>query len=96
MGPLKAFIELAVKDSDLIRLFPFMSHESLRFSRCTGYPYTTDMPIVVPIENGLFEIRTTRFHLLGTGTASEALIIVKAHMPRNMKPATKGTSEDLQ
>jgi len=46
---LKDFIQLAIKDDTLNKLFPFTSLCTLCFSRCTGYPYDTDnLPNVTP------------------------------------------------
>lgn len=97
---LKAFVNLAVRDGMLSKLFPFTSLFTLCFSRCTGYPYTYDTPTVTPIGSSLFtgyqyEVRLPGHNVAGRGSAAEALALVKAHLPPGIKPAVKGTAEDL-
>lgn len=49
---LKEFVDLASKDEILNKLFPFKSHYTLQFSRCTDFPYDTkDLPNVTLIEH---------------------------------------------
>lgn len=46
---LKPFIKLASEDALLSKLFPFTSLYTLRFSRCTAYPFDTEgLPMVTP------------------------------------------------
>ena len=97
---LKAFVDLAIKDEVLSRLFPFTSLFTLCFSRCTGYPYTYDTPTVTPIGKSAFgqrkyEVRMLENQVVGRGSARKALALVKAHLPLGIKPAVKGTAEDL-
>lgn len=92
---LKDFVSLAVKDEILKWLFPFTSLNSLCFSRSTGYPYTNDIPIVIPVTKDIFEVRLHNNKLLGRGTAAEALIVVKQNLPANIGKAVKGTADDL-
>lgn len=47
-------IEAAKRRPELRQLLPFTSHESLCFSRCTGYPYTNDVAHAVPLEDGQY------------------------------------------
>lgn len=91
------FMELAVRDKVIGKLFPFTSLMRLCFSRCTGIPYTGDTPIVIPIPNkiGKFEVRLTDDMIIGRGNASEALKMVKENLPVDIKPAVKGTANDL-
>jgi len=56
---LKEFVSLAINDEILGNLFPFTSHYTLSFSRCTGYPYDFEgLPHIVPkeFENFHFKI----------------------------------------
>lgn len=49
------FVKLAIKDEDLNKLFPFTSLYTLRFSKCTGYPYDSDnLPNVTPKQFQIF------------------------------------------
>lgn len=94
---LKEFVAIAKEDEIIGKLFPFTSLMRLCFSRCTGYPYTNDTPIVIsiPYENGKYEVRFPEDTTIGKGTAKEALEILKNNLPKDIKPAIKGTSEDL-
>lgn len=93
---IKSFVELAVKDKILSKLFPFTSLTTLCFSRCTGYPYTYDTPTVTPIfETDQYLVRNGEGDEIGSGLASEALKIVLSNLPKDIGPAIKGTSESL-
>ena len=97
---LKAFVDLAIRDDVLRRLFPFTSLFTLCFSRCTGYPYTHDTPTVTPLGKRVFgghqyEVRLPGNRIAGRGSAAEALAIVKTNLPPNIKPAVKGTAENV-
>ena len=97
---LKAFVDLAIRDDVLSKLFPFTSRFTLCFSRCTGYPYTYDTPTVTPTGRSLFrgyqyEVRLPGHKVVGRGSAAEALALVKAHLPPGIKPAVKGTAQDV-
>lgn len=94
---LHPFIQIAIEDEILGKLFPFTSLSRLCFSRCTGYPYTYDLPIVCPVwgKDNIFEVRLLDSSLIGTGNAKEALEIIKNIIPTNMGPAVKGTADDL-
>ncbi|WP_299107162.1 DUF6193 family natural product biosynthesis protein [uncultured Tenacibaculum sp.] len=49
---LNPFIQLAIKDHLISKLFPYTSLYTLCFSRCTGYPYDSlDLPNVTPKSN---------------------------------------------
>ncbi|MFC4635354.1 DUF6193 family natural product biosynthesis protein [Dokdonia ponticola] len=91
------FIEIAKQDEIIGKLFPFTSLMRLCFSRCTGYPYTYDIPIVIPIidEKGKYEVRSSNDVIIGRGTAIQTLKMLKSHLPKNIKPAVKGTADDL-
>ena len=93
---LQAFVALAMKDEILNKLFPFTSLYTLCFSRCTGYPYTSDTPTVVPIGDDKYEVRRADGSPIGSGTAAEALKILRERLPSDIKPAIKGTADDIQ
>lgn len=94
---LKDFVELAKEDETVGKLFPFTSLMRLCLSRCTGYPYTDDTPIIIPIpyEKGKYEVRRPDESVIGRGNAQEALNLLKENLPKNIEPAVKGTSDDL-
>lgn len=89
-----------MKDEILNKLFPFTSMETLCFSKCTGYPYDMEgLPVVNPkLYNNnstekLFRVILPGNGILGEGNAEEALRIVKANLPPDIKPAVKGTAK---
>jgi len=92
---LKEFVNLAINDEILSKLFPYISLNALCFSHSTGYPYTTDIPVIIPVAGNRFEVRTHNQNLIGIGTAVEALQLVKDNLPLNIGPAVKGTAESI-
>ena len=93
---IKSFVDLAIKDPILSKLFPYTSLVTLCFSRCTGYPYTYDTPTVSPIwESGQYLVRTSDEREIGRGSAAEALKMVLDNLPSDIGPAVKGTSETI-
>ncbi|MFF7472695.1 DUF6193 family natural product biosynthesis protein [Streptomyces sp. NPDC008092] len=96
-------------DPDLVRaahaeprlrvLFPFTSHGSLCFSRCTGYPYTGDVSVIQPLGAGRYAVHHPGERFSGepspTYTAREAAAQVVARLPGTWGPATAGTAHDL-
>lgn len=93
---IRSFVELAIQDPTLSKLFPYTSLWTLCFSRCTGYPFTKDTPTVTPIVgNQQYLVRASDGMELGAGSASEALKMVLEHLPKDIGPAVRGTSEDL-
>jgi hypothetical protein len=93
---IRSFVELAINDTVLSKLFPFTSLTRLCFSRCTGYPYTHDTPIIIPISADTYEVRLSNNDVIGRGTAQEALAMVKLNLPLDIKPAINGTADDLK
>jgi len=93
---IKNFVKLAIKDEILKTLFPFTSLMTLCFSRCTGFPYTYDTPTVSPTLTGEYIIRLGHDKIIGQGSAIEAIKIVKDNLPKDIKPAIKGTADDLK
>ncbi|MCT9010270.1 DUF6193 family natural product biosynthesis protein [Streptomyces rhizosphaerihabitans] len=95
-------IEAAYDQPQLRALFPFHSHRSLGFSRCTEFPHTHDVPVVTPV-NGKYRVtwwRTRGPHdgPAGIGEADnpqDAVALVVAHLPPECGPAVVGTAEDL-
>lgn len=93
------FLDVAKRTPELRQLFPFTSLNRMCFSRCTGYPYTDDCPVITPlfigdIASGQYEVRL-RGRLLGKGNGSEAAEIVVRHLPSNCGPAVAGTAETI-
>lgn len=84
---IKEFVELAIKDKILSKLFPYTSLMTLCFSRCTGYPFTYDTPTVTPIfETDQYLVRTSDGKEIGSGSAAEVLKIVLDNLPNDIGP----------
>jgi hypothetical protein len=72
---LKEFVFEAFKNNEIRKLFPFMSLNRFCFSRCTGYPYTTDCPYVY-VEKGKITIENWEGKILGKTSVIESLKII--------------------
>lgn len=93
---IKSFVELAIKDPILSKLFPYTSLVTLCFSRCTGYPFTYDTPTVTPVwDTSEYLVKTSDDREIGSGSAREALRMVLDNLPSNICPAVKGTSDTI-
>jgi hypothetical protein len=95
---------LAAAEQPALRmLFPFTSHYVLRFGRCTGYPYTWDLPMIEPTGADSYRVwdggtnpNISEGRLLAAGVdLREAVATVVAALPENSGPAIAGTAEDL-
>lgn len=93
--PLLPFLAEAAKQPVLRGLFPYMSMMALCFSRCTGYPYTGDCPVVIPVGPGRYRVMDRAQKMLGEGSAAEAVQFVLSHLPPECGRAVKGTAHDL-
>jgi hypothetical protein len=93
---LSEFAKEAYQRPRLRQLFPYTSHNTFRLSRCTGYPYTGDLPIVIPAKDNRYEVITRDGKALGSGNANWAANTVEANLPENCGPAVVGTAEDLE
>ncbi|MFD8692921.1 DUF6193 family natural product biosynthesis protein [Streptomyces sp. NPDC059651] len=94
-------IEASYAQPQLRALFPFHSHRSLTFSRCTGFPYTHDAPVVTPV-NGRYRVtwwktRSPRgpADIGEADNLRDAVALVVAHLPSGCGPAVAGTAHDL-
>ncbi len=94
-------IEAAYTHPRLRTLFPIHSHRSLNFSRCTGFPYTYDIPMIDHRPNGTY--RVVWWHdrspdgpaIEEADNAHDAVAVVIAHLPDGCGPAVAGTASDL-
>lgn len=92
---LHPLIDAAMAEPRLRDLFPYTSHDTLHLSRCTGYPYTTDLPYVKPLGGGRLQvIEPTGLHHTAAG-AADAVAILLAALPRGCGPAVAGTAEQF-
>lgn len=96
-------VEAAYAEPRLRQLFPYLSHWVLGLSRCTGYPFTTDIPWIgyAPSGDG-YEVRRhgwgwdeTERVLAAAATAEEAVALVVDRLPEGTGPAVAGTCDDL-
>jgi hypothetical protein len=92
---LVACVRAASRRRELRRLFPFTSHVTFCFSRCTGYPFTRDTPHVRPRQDGQYEVLGYDGRVLGRGDADAAARLVADHLPPDCGPAVPGTAEDV-
>ena len=92
---LMPFIELAAQQPLLRNLFPYTSHSTFCFSRCTGYPFSYDCPHVTPAD-GQFTVGLHAGKTLGTGDAKFAVSLVLDNLPAQCGPAIRGTADTLQ
>jgi hypothetical protein len=93
---LEAFVAAASQRPQLRQLFPYTSLNNFCFSRCTGYPFTSDTPCVRSVKRGQYEVVTRTGTVLGCGNAEEAADLVVANLPPGCGPAVPGTAEDLE
>lgn len=91
-------IRAAHAEPRLRLLFPFTSHGSLHFSRCTGWPYSRDVSAIYPLGGGRYAVqhRGEDFSMEPAFTAEEAAASVVARMPAGWGPAVAGTEHDLR
>lgn len=94
-------IEAAYAQPRLRALFPFHSHRTLNFSRCTGFPYTHDLPVIDPRPDGTYRVvwwhdRSPDGPAIGEAdNPHEAVALIIAHLPDKCGPAVVGTANDL-
>ncbi len=94
-------IEAAYAQPQLRALYPFHSHRSLNFSRCTGFPYTHDVPVVTPTD-GTYRVTWWKTRspqgpadIGEVDNPRDAVALVIAHLPPECGPAVAGTADDL-
>ncbi|MFE9782109.1 DUF6193 family natural product biosynthesis protein [Streptomyces sp. NPDC005775] len=94
-------IEACYAQPQLRALFPFHSHRSLNFSRCTGFPYTHDVPVVTPVDGRYrvtwWETRSPQgpADIGEADNPRDAVALVVAHLSPECGPAVAGTANDL-
>ena len=97
----------AQKHPILGSLFPFTSLSRICFSRCTGYPFSSDCPFVIQRKDGLYVVRRAedlyagfnnqeKSEPLGVGDVAQAIEILVSALPPNCGPAILGTRDDLE
>jgi hypothetical protein len=93
------FLEAAGRRPQLRQLFLRVSYGGVFFSRCTRYPFSTDLPMVayVPadLDRDMYEVFTLDRRCLGRGDADATADLLVAHLPPGCGPAVIGTVETL-
>ena len=92
---LAPIVAAASTEPRLRQLFPFTSLNRLCFSRCTGYPFTNDTPLVASRGKNEYEVISSAGKSLGRGNASDVIALVVAALPPNCGPALPGTAEQF-
>jgi len=96
-------VEAAYSEPRLRQLYPYLSHWVLGLSRCTGFPFTDDIPWIgySPSGDG-YEVRRhgwgwsdTERVLAEAATAEEAVALLVGYLPEGTGPAVAGTCDDL-
>ncbi|MGC3862319.1 DUF6193 family natural product biosynthesis protein [Micromonospora chersina] len=94
-GEVRLAVEAAAARPVLRGLFPFLSHQTLCFSRCTVYPYSRDVPAIQPLGGDRFRVLAPDGTTAATDiTAEEAAGVVVAHLPPDCGPAVPWTARD--
>ncbi|MBF6302650.1 hypothetical protein IU459_34700 [Nocardia amamiensis] len=90
-------IEAAYAQPRLRMLFPYTSHGSLRLSRCTRFPFTHDLPVIIPLSDGTYQVTwpKRRSHIGHAGTPPEAVSLLVNHLPADCRPAVDATAVEL-
>lgn len=88
-------VKYAATRPELRMLFPYTSMYTLCFSRCTGYPYSGDLPHIEPVEDGKYQVSDRSLRVLGIGNIEEVVSIMIENLPAGCGPAVPGTAEDL-
>jgi Family of unknown function (DUF6193) len=93
--------DAAYAEPRLRRLFPYTSHWVLCFSRCTGSPFTYDVPCIgYVLSEECYQVRWPGWGddpvVLGqAATAEEAVALVVANLPEGSGPAVAGTRDEV-
>jgi hypothetical protein len=88
-------IEAAYAAPALRQLFPYTSHAAFCLSTCTGYPYSDDIPPIVPRDGGGYVLLnpSTGAAITEVDDAESAVAALLAHLPANVGPAVAGTAD---
>jgi hypothetical protein len=90
-------VEAAYAEPRLRMLYPFTSHHDLHFSRCTGFPYSFDVPFIQHLPGGRYLVAgLRRGRVVGDADdPASAVALVVAGLPAGCGPAIAGTAEKL-
>ncbi|GAA0411538.1 hypothetical protein GCM10009530_75070 [Microbispora corallina] len=93
---LRPLIDAAITEPHLSQLFPYTSMITLRFSRCTGYPYTRDLPWARPIDEGRYQVIGPDRKELGVADGPGSAALIADALPSDCGPAVAGTAYSLR
>jgi hypothetical protein len=94
---LLALVREAARRPQLRQLLPFRSLYRLCFSPTTGYPYTSDCPLVHSIGEERFRVvAADESRVLGEGPLVQAVDILIANLPPDCGPAIHGTADNFK
>lgn len=88
-------IEAASREPRLRQLFPYTSMFTLCFSRCTGYPFTRDIPCITPLGRGRYSVAEIDGSDIVGGDIDACVAAVLRHLPPDCGPARRGVASDL-
>ncbi|MFF0478715.1 DUF6193 family natural product biosynthesis protein [Streptomyces sp. NPDC004284] len=78
--------------------FPFISHGTLMFSRCTGWSFSRDAPAIRPLANDRYTVlhRGEELSKSLSYTPQEAATLVVSRLQETWGPVAAGTEHDLR
>ena len=88
------FMLEAIKVERIKNLFPFTSVSRLCLSQTTGYPYQSNFPIVVALENKMYQLRDQKNTLIVEGDLNTVLNKWLEFIPSDIARARPGTADD--
>ncbi|MGI5401904.1 DUF6193 family natural product biosynthesis protein [Streptomyces sp. CA-135486] len=101
LEPFLALVRAGYQEPQLRQLYPWTSHWCLGFSRCTGFRWTMDIPLVYGRSVGGYRVEEPKAGPYDTewigdaSTAQEAVAMVVERLPPGCGPAFIGTPEEL-
>jgi hypothetical protein len=84
-------IEAAFAVPELRQLYAYTSHFDLRFSTCTGFPFSRDVPHISPRDEGFVVCHPGGKPIGVTDNARQAVALLVRHLPPDLGPAVAGT-----
>lgn len=91
----RTLINRAALEPALRRPFPYTSLNTICFSRCTGYPFTSDTACMTPIGGGQYVVSVQDCRkFLGRVDVELAVKITVEHLPPGCGAARAGTADD--
>ena len=86
-------IEVASRTPELMVLFPYTSMFTLCFSRCTGYPFTRDIPCITPLGQGRYSVKHMDGATIASVAIEKAVALVVQNLPSGCGSAKRGVAD---